>query len=126
MSSSIADDRSPEGASLSPSPGREPGERIAANESNPVGATQPTHEERSLPLLARVANAPFIAIIYAYRFTLSPFIGGQCRFTPTCSVYALECYRRFGPLRATRLTLWRILRCNPFGGHGFDPPPTRT
>ncbi len=94
---------------------------------SPDGATHaespaPAHTP-ALPLIWRIANAPFIAVIYLYRFTLSPIIGGQCRFTPTCSHYGLECYRAFNTFRATRLTLWRILRCNPFGGHGFDPPP---
>lgn len=48
---------------------------------------------------------------------------GCCRFIPTCSEYSLECYERFGFFRATALTAWRILRCNPFSHGGFDPVP---
>lgn len=95
----------------------------AQQASGPAQSSETSSTPSSLPFILRALNVPFIVVIYAYRFTLSPFIGGQCRFTPTCSIYALDCYRRFGPIRATCLTIWRILRCNPFGGHGFDPPP---
>ncbi len=79
-----------------------------------------------LPLWMRIGNAPFIAVIKLYQFTLSPVIGRACRFWPTCSWYGLEAYRTHGPVVGTRLTVWRILRCNPFGGHGYDPVPPRT
>lgn len=62
-------------------------------------------------------------LIRAYQATLSPVLPGSCRFTPTCSQYGLECFRRYGTLRGGALTAWRILRCNPFGGHGEDPVP---
>lgn len=61
--------------------------------------------------------------IRAYQRTLSPVLPTQCRFTPTCSQYGLECVRRHGTLKGGVLTTWRILRCNPFGGHGHDPVP---
>ncbi len=76
-----------------------------------------------LPLWMRIGNAPFIALIKLYQFTLSPVSGRACRFWPTCSWYGLEAYRTHGPIVGTRLTVWRILRCNPFGGHGYDPVP---
>lgn len=75
------------------------------------------------PLASRVVAAPFIALIRLYQMTLSPFIGGHCRFQPTCSNYALQAYRTLNPVRATWLTARRLLRCHPFGGKGFDPPP---
>ena len=68
-------------------------------------------------------SLPFIAAIRLYQATLSPLLGGYCRFTPTCSQYALEAYRTHGPLRGTWLTLRRLLRCHPLGGHGYDPVP---
>ena len=79
-----------------------------------------------LPRWARVLNAPFIGAIWLYRITLSPLMGGHCRFQPTCSVYGLEAYRTFGPFRGTWLTFRRVIRCQPFGGKGFDPVPLRS
>ena len=70
-----------------------------------------------------VLNWPFIGLVLLYRVTLSPLMGGQCRFSPTCSQYALDCLRTHHPFRAVPLAAWRILRCNPFGGHGPDPAP---
>lgn len=66
---------------------------------------------------------PFIALIWVYRFTLGPLMGGQCRFWPTCSEYGLEAYRLHGSVRGTFLTARRVLRCHPWGGHGVDPVP---
>ena len=76
--------------------------------------------------LVRAANVPFLGAIYAYRVTLSPFMGGQCRFHPTCSRYALEAYREHGPIRGSILTARRLVRCHPFGGKGYDPVPGST
>lgn len=51
---------------------------------------------------------------------------GGCRYTPSCSAYFIEAVQLHGPLRGTALGIWRILRCNPWGGHGYDPvPPVR-
>lgn len=66
-----------------------------------------------------------ILAVRGYQVTLGPLMGGQCRFHPTCSVYAIEAYREWGPMRGTWLTLRRLLRCHPFGGSGFDPVPGR-
>ena len=68
-------------------------------------------------------NAPAILLILLYRVTLSPFIGGQCRYMPTCSRYALEAYRTRDPFRATWLVVRRLGRCHPWGGSGYDPVP---
>lgn len=62
-------------------------------------------------------------LILFYRYTLSFFIGGRCRFTPTCSVYADEALRRYGPLKGGKLALKRLSRCHPWGGEGHDPVP---
>lgn len=71
----------------------------------------------------RALSVPFVTLIWAYRCTLSPFLGGQCRFHPTCSRYALEAYRVHGPWLGTRLTVRRLLRCHPFSKGGYDPVP---
>ena len=67
-----------------------------------------------------------IWLIRAYRYLLSPWIGGQCRFHPTCSVYTAECIRNHGALRGSWLGVKRIGRCQPFckGGEDLPPPPT--
>lgn len=61
--------------------------------------------------------------IYFYRRCISPLTPPMCRFTPTCSQYALEALRRHGPFKGTYLAIRRILRCHPWGGGGYDPVP---
>ena len=61
----------------------------------------------------------------AYKLTLSPWIGRQCRFTPTCSDYAKEALILHGPLRGGWLAARRLVRCHPWGGSGHDPVPPR-
>ena len=70
-----------------------------------------------------LAILPFKALIFAYRITLGPWLGGHCRFYPTCSQYALDAYELHGPVRGSYLTLRRLCRCHPLGGKGFDPVP---
>ena len=64
-----------------------------------------------------------IGAIRLYRKTLSPFIGQQCRFEPTCSHYGEEAIEKHGALRGSLLTVWRILRCGPWSKGGYDPVP---
>ncbi len=61
--------------------------------------------------------------ILFYKACISPLTPPSCRFTPTCSTYALEAIRKHGPLRGTLLAVRRILRCHPWGGSGYDPVP---
>jgi uncharacterized protein len=61
----------------------------------------------------------------AYRFALSPLLGNQCRFAPTCSQFAIEAIERFGPVRGSMLAVGRVLRCNPWHAGGWDPVPAR-
>ena len=64
-----------------------------------------------------------IALIHFYQRAISAHTPPACRFTPTCSAYAIEAIERFGVFKGGALALWRILRCNPFGKHGYDPVP---
>ena len=64
-----------------------------------------------------------IALVRAYQYALSPWWGGQCRFTPTCSHYAIEALERHGAAGGSWLALRRILRCHPWGHGGYDPVP---
>ncbi|WP_411273697.1 membrane protein insertion efficiency factor YidD [Daejeonella sp.] len=67
--------------------------------------------------------AVFLSIIRLYQYLLSPILGKSCRFTPTCSHYGVEAISKHGPFKGGWLTLIRIGRCNPWGGHGHDPVP---
>jgi putative membrane protein insertion efficiency factor len=64
-----------------------------------------------------------LALIFVYRRSISRLLPRRCRYEPTCSAYATEAIRRFGPLRGSGLAAWRLLRCNPFSDGGFDPVP---
>jgi len=66
-----------------------------------------------------------LAPIAAYQRLVSPALPRRCRYEPTCSAYATQSIRRFGPIRGSLLAAWRLLRCNPFSHGGFDPVPDR-
>ena len=79
---------------------------------------------KTLQILKKTAIFPVVFLIRFYQVCLSPLKGGpSCRFTPTCSQYALEAFRKYGPFKGLYLTVRRILRCHPWGGHGYDPVP---
>ena len=61
--------------------------------------------------------------IYFYRTCISPMTPPSCRFTPTCSAYAVEAIKKYGPVKGFYLAVKRILRCHPWGGSGYDPVP---
>ncbi len=71
----------------------------------------------------RIAAWPLIALVRLYQRCISPLTSPSCRFTPTCSQYALEALRKYGPLKGSWLTLKRLSRCHPWGGSGYDPVP---
>lgn len=62
-------------------------------------------------------------LIRAYQYLISPFLGSNCRFYPTCSSYAIEAIRTHGPIKGSWLAIRRILRCHPFSEGGIDPVP---
>jgi uncharacterized protein len=64
-----------------------------------------------------------LTLIRAYRYFLSPWIGGHCRFTPTCSIYAMQAIELYGPWRGSWLAAKRLLRCHPLCPGGEDPVP---
>ncbi len=73
--------------------------------------------------IKRLLGAFFLLLIRAYQLLLSPMLGASCRYTPTCSQYGIQAIRKYGPFKGGWLTLKRIGRCHPWGGHGHDPVP---
>ncbi|WP_300750773.1 membrane protein insertion efficiency factor YidD [uncultured Alistipes sp.] len=71
----------------------------------------------------RAAALPLIVLVKIYQYCISPFTPPSCRFTPTCSQYAVEALRKYGPFKGGWLTLKRLSRCHPWGGSGYDPVP---
>lgn len=71
--------------------------------------------------LLKILALPFIWIIRFYQLAISPWLGPSCRFTPTCSQYGLEAFKKYGLLKGFWLTIKRIGRCHPWGGSGYDP-----
>lgn len=74
-------------------------------------------------LLKKILSSVLIALVRFYQLAISPHTPPSCRFTPTCSQYALEAIRKYGPFKGSRLAIRRILRCHPWGGSGYDPVP---
>jgi len=64
-----------------------------------------------------------VFLIRAYQATIGPLFGGACRFEPSCSNYGLQAFDRYGFFKGSWLTARRLLRCRPFGPHGYDPVP---
>lgn len=73
--------------------------------------------------LLKILSYPFIAIIKVYQFGISAMLGPKCRFTPTCSQYAVEALKKHGVIKGTWLAAKRISKCHPGGGSGYDPVP---
>ncbi len=73
--------------------------------------------------ISQLLTYPFILLVRFYQVAISPLKPPTCRFSPTCSTYALEALRKYGLLKGGRLALRRIMRCHPWGGSGYDPVP---
>ena len=76
-------------------------------------------------MLNKIATFPLILLIRGYQLFISPVVGSSCRFMPTCSEYAIESMKLYGLTKGTFLTIKRIGKCHPFGGHGYDPIPIK-
>ncbi len=74
-------------------------------------------------MLGAPARAALVGLIRLYRLTLAGWLGGQCRFYPSCSRYAEEAIRTHGAVRGVALAAWRIARCGPFTAGGVDHVP---
>ena len=66
-----------------------------------------------------------LALLRGYKRWISPHLGNNCRFIPTCSEYAMQAVEIHGVFKGGLLSLWRILRCNPLGSYGYDPVPEK-
>jgi putative membrane protein insertion efficiency factor len=87
-----------------------PPEGFAADNNNDKGGT------------TDASSAMLLGSIQFYKNFISPVLPRACRFLPTCSTYGMEAIQQYGPTKGVILTAWRILRCSPFGGRGYDPP----
>ena len=75
-----------------------------------------------LRFILRLPSFVLIGLVRIYQWTLSPIIGRQCRFQPTCSHYFIGAVEKYGAIRGSLKGVWRICRCNPFCRGGDDPP----
>ena len=76
---------------------------------------------RYFELLKKLIIKLLILPVRGYQKFISPVTPAHCRFTPTCSQYAVDALQKYGPIKGLIKTIWRILRCNPWGGSGHDP-----
>ena len=73
--------------------------------------------------IKRIISSILLLLIQFYQHNISPLLPPACRFVPTCSQYAIEAIQKYGPFKGSWLTIKRLLRCNPWGGSGYDPVP---
>lgn len=85
---------------------------MSPSSQDPIHAAQPHWPARALMLAVR-----------AYQLLISPNLGNNCRFTPSCSAYSLQALGQYGALRGSYLTLQRLVRCQPWCAGGHDPVP---
>ena len=76
-------------------------------------------------MINKIVTFPFVLLIRGYQLIVSPLLGSNCRFMPTCSEYALESLKEYGLIKGTFLTIKRIGKCHPWGSNGYDPIPTK-
>ncbi|MDB2349170.1 membrane protein insertion efficiency factor YidD [Alphaproteobacteria bacterium] len=76
-------------------------------------------------MLNKIIIFPFVLFIRVYQLIISPMLGSNCRFIPTCSEYAMESLREYGLIKGIFLSIKRIGKCHPWGSHGYDPIPNK-
>jgi len=76
-----------------------------------------------MQVIKRLPANVLILLIRIYQYTLSPFFGRSCRYTPTCSEYGVEALKKHGAIKGGWLTIKRVSSCHPWGGSGYDPVP---
>jgi putative membrane protein insertion efficiency factor len=76
-----------------------------------------------MKIIWQLLSIPFILLIKFYQYVISPALGPKCRFTPTCSHYAVDALKKYGLFKGMYLAIIRISKCRPGGGHGYDPVP---
>ena len=76
-------------------------------------------------MLNKIITNHIIMIIKFYQFFISPILGQNCRYLPTCSEYSIQSIKKFGIFKGTFLSLRRISKCHPWGNHGYDPVPNK-
>lgn len=99
---------------------------FAAFPETPETAPTDASNKAAAEAVSPKENAPTRFLIWLIRFyqdNMSGLLPGRCRFTPSCSAYGIQALKRFGAIRGTWLTIKRVLRCNPWGGKGYDPVP---
>ncbi len=75
--------------------------------------------------MAKIISHILVFLVRVYQYTISPILGANCRYSPTCSAYAVEAIQVHGPFKGFYLATKRILSCHPWGGHGYDPVPKK-
>jgi len=79
--------------------------------------------EKVIPLLSKSITIIPIILVKIYQYTISPFFPNSCRFYPSCSEYSLQAFKKHGLIKGFWLTVNRLRKCHPWGGHGIDPVP---
>ncbi len=75
--------------------------------------------------LGRLLALPILGLVWLYRLAISPWLGNNCRYEPSCSAYAMDALRLHGAFHGSWMAAKRIARCHPWGGSGYDPVPEK-
>ena len=76
-------------------------------------------------MIIKIITFFLLSTIKFYQFFISPILGQNCRYLPTCSEYTIQAIKKFGLIKGTSLSLNRISKCHPWGYHGYDPVPKK-